>query len=87
MKPVLLTLWSAGEDFGVRQDVLDEVAGEAGLRSTIEAALRLVPDLQESLRRIRAGFAVTLDVVVGLVGGYGLAHAAIVAARRPGASG
>src|SRR5262245_5328925 len=82
MKPVLQTLWSAGEDFGVRQDVLDEVAGEAGLRSTIEAALRLVPDPQASLNRIRAGFAVTVDGVgLGdLVGGYGVADAAIVAA-------
>ena len=44
MKPLLETVWSTGEDFGVRQDMLDEVAAEAGLRSTIEAALRLLPD-------------------------------------------
>jgi glutamate dehydrogenase (NAD(P)+) len=89
MKPVLETLWSAGEDFGVRQDVLDEVAGEAGLRSTVEAALRLVPNPQESLDRIRAGFAVTVaGVSLGdLVGGYGVAHAAIVAADWLGLRG
>jgi glutamate dehydrogenase (NAD(P)+) len=89
MKPVLETLWSAGEDFGVRQEVLDRVAEEAGLRSTIEAVLRLVPDPQESLSRIRAGFAVTVAGVglADLVGGYGVAHAAIVAAAWLGLRG
>jgi glutamate dehydrogenase (NAD(P)+) len=82
MKPVLESLWSAGEDFGVRQEVLDEVAGEAGLRSTIEAALRLVPNPEASLERIRCGFAVTVGGVglADLVGGFGVAHVAMVAA-------
>jgi glutamate dehydrogenase (NAD(P)+) len=89
MKPILQRFWSAGEDFGVRQDVLDEVAGEAGLGSTIDAALRLVPDPRAGLDRIRAGFAVQVaGVGLGdLVGGFGVAHAAVVAAGWLGLRG
>ncbi|WP_218578877.1 Glu/Leu/Phe/Val family dehydrogenase [Phytohabitans houttuyneae] len=86
MKPLLQTYWSAGEDLGVRQDVLEEVAIEAGMRSTIDAALRLVPDPGEALDRVRAGFAVDVDGVglADLVGGYGVAEVTIAAARRVG---
>jgi len=86
MKPLLQSYWSAGEDLGVRQDVLEEVALEAGLRSTIDAALRLVPDPGEALDRVRAGFAVDVDGV-GLadqVGGYGVAEVTLAAAARLG---
>jgi glutamate dehydrogenase (NAD(P)+) len=86
MKPLLQSYWSAGEDLGVRQDVLEEVAHEAGLRSTIDAALRLVPDPVEALDRVRAGFAVDVDGV-GLadqVGGYGVAEVTLAAASRLG---
>jgi len=83
MKPILQAYWSAGEDLGVRQDVLDEVAAEAGLGSTIDAALRLVPHPEVALERVRAGFAVRVGGVglADLVGGFGVAHAAVVAAR------
>lgn len=92
MRPMLEIYWSTGEDFGVRQEILDEVAAEIGLRSTIEAALRLVPDAEEALRRIRAAFAVTVDGVgLGdLVGGFGVAESALMAAswlRLRGAAG
>ncbi|RZU75485.1 glutamate dehydrogenase (NAD(P)+) [Micromonospora kangleipakensis] len=89
MKPLLETYWSTGEDFGVRQDVLDEVAAEVGLRSTIEAALRLLPDPEAALALVKAGFAVEVDGV-GLadqVGGYGVAEAALAAAERLGLLG
>lgn len=92
MRPLLQAYWSTGEDLGVRQDVLDEVAAEVGLRSTIEAALRLVPDPERALGRIREGFAVTVDGVglADLVGGFGVAEAVLVAAswlRLRGAGG
>ncbi len=84
MKPLLATLWSTGEDFGVRQEVLDQVAVEAGLRSTIDAALRLVADPDWSLARLHAAFAVRVDGVglADLVGGFGVAQAALTAAAR-----
>lgn len=89
MKPLLEAYWSAGEDLGVRQDVLEEVALEAGLRSTIDAALRLVPDPAAALDRVRAGFAVSVDGVslADLVGGYGVAEVALAAAQRVGLLG
>jgi glutamate dehydrogenase (NAD(P)+) len=82
MRPLLETYWSTGEDFGVRQDVLDEVTASVGLRSTIEAALRMLPDPDASLARVRAGFAVEVDGVslADLVGGYGVAQSALAAA-------
>jgi len=89
MKPLLQSYWSAGEDLGVRQDVLEEVAAEAGLRSTIDAALRLVPDPVTALGRVRAGFAVYVDGVclADLVGGYGVAEVTLAAAERAGLLG
>jgi glutamate dehydrogenase (NAD(P)+) len=86
MKPLIEQYWSTGEDFGVRQDVLDEVATEVGLRSTIEAALALLPDPEEGFARIKAAFAVEVDGVgLGdLAGGYGVAEAALAAAARLG---
>jgi glutamate dehydrogenase (NAD(P)+) len=86
MKPLIEQYWSTGEDFGVRQDVLDEVATEVGLRSTIEAALRLLPDPETSLGLVKAGFAVDVDGVglADLVGGYGVAVSALAAAARLG---
>jgi glutamate dehydrogenase (NAD(P)+) len=92
MKPLLERYWSAGEDFGVRQDLLDDAAATVGLRSTIEAALRLLPDPDACLARVRAGFAVTVDGVgLGdLVGGFGVAESTVAAAgwlRLRGAGG
>ncbi|HEY1488273.1 MAG TPA: Glu/Leu/Phe/Val dehydrogenase dimerization domain-containing protein [Micromonosporaceae bacterium] len=86
MKPLIERYWSTGEDFGVRQDVLDEVAGEVGLRSTIEAALALLPDPSAGLGLVKAGFAVDVDGVglADLVGGYGVATSALTAAARLG---
>jgi glutamate dehydrogenase (NAD(P)+) len=88
MKPLIERYWSTGEDFGVRQDVLDEVAAEVGLRSTIEAALRLLPDPEIGLGYVKAGFAVDVDGVglADLVGGYGVAESALAAAARLGIS-
>ncbi|NUT37776.1 MAG: glutamate dehydrogenase [Hamadaea sp.] len=82
MRPMLETVWSTGEDLGVRQDTLDELAGEIGLRSTIEAALRLLPDPEAGLAQVKAGFAAQVDGVslADLVGGYGVAECALAAA-------
>lgn len=91
MKPLLETIWSTGEDLGVRQDELDVIAIGIGLRSTIDAALRLLSDPDAGLARIEAGFAVDVDGIglADLVGGYGVAVAAGTAAARvfPGCTG
>src|SRR6478672_9546147 len=89
MRPLLESVWSTGEDLGVRQDVLDELAGEIGLRSTIEAALRVLPDPEAGLARVKAGFAELVDGIclADLVGGYGVATCALAAASPSLASG
>jgi len=93
MLPLLQTRWAFGEDLGVRQDDLDELAGELGLRSTVDPALAHVPDgAERGLARLSLAFSQS-DRGIGLgelVGGYGVARAAIAGlgalGRDPGAA-
>ena len=89
MRPFLERHWATGEDFGLRQETIDEVAVHAGLRSSIDAALLRLDDPEAGLQRLRAAFAVDVDGI-GLgevVGGYGVAagraHGAGAARHRP----
>jgi glutamate dehydrogenase (NAD(P)+) len=84
MRPFLERHWATGEDLGVRQDVLDEIVVEAGLRSSIDAALLRLDDADEGLARLRAAFAVDVDGIgLGeMVGGYGVAEAGLAALER-----
>jgi glutamate dehydrogenase (NAD(P)+) len=81
MRPFLERHWATGEDLGLQQDMIDEVFAEAGLRSSIEAALLRLDDQESGLRRLREGFAVDVDGIgLGeMVGGYGVAEAALAA--------
>jgi glutamate dehydrogenase (NAD(P)+) len=87
MLPLLQTRWAAGEDLGVRQDELDELAAELGMRSTVDAALPYVEDgAAAGLGRLAAAFAAR-DRGIGLgelVGGYGVARAALAGLRALG---
>ena len=87
MKPLLDTCFATGEDFGLRQDLIDEVFAEEGIRSTAAAGYRLVPDgVDAALARQDAAFAATVDCVgLGeLVGGYGVAECALAALEQRG---
>jgi len=86
MRPFLERHWATGEDLGVRQDTLDEVFADVGLRSSIEAALLRLDDPDAGLRALRDGFAVDVDGIglAELVGGYGVAEAALAALERLG---
>jgi glutamate dehydrogenase (NAD(P)+) len=87
MQPLLERRWAAGEDMGVRQDDLDEIAAGLGLRSTVDCVLGLVEDGADAgLARLDAAFAAQ-DRGIGLgelVGGYGVARAALEALARLG---
>jgi hypothetical protein len=75
-------LVKTGEDFGVRQDVIDEVFAEEGIRSSAESALSLVDDGADAAHgRLKHAFAQHVDGVgLGeLVGGYGVAETALAA--------
>lgn len=82
MRPLIQTLFATGEDFGVRQDVIDEVFADEGIRSSAESALALVDDGADAAHdRLKQAFAVGVDGVgLGeLVGGYGVAETALAA--------
>ena len=87
MRPLLEHVWAAGEDMGVRQDDLDRIAAGLGLRSTVDSVLGLVCDGADAgLERLDAAFAAQ-DRGIGLgelVGGYGVARAALEALARLG---
>ncbi|MBB5081828.1 Glu/Leu/Phe/Val dehydrogenase dimerization domain-containing protein [Nonomuraea endophytica] len=84
--PVVRAQWNTGEDFGLRQDTLDEIAGSLGLASTVEAAFALLDEPGQARERLRAAMAVTVDGVPlpDLVGGYGVARAALEVAGARG---
>jgi len=84
--PVVREQWNTGEDFGLRQDVLDEIAAELGVPSTIEAAFAKVDDEYAARKRLAEAFAVVVDGVplADLVGGYGVAEATLAVAERQG---
>ena len=66
------------------RSTIDEAAAEAGLRSSIDAALLRLDDPEAGLAAPRAAFAVDVDGI-GLgevVGGYGVAQAALTALER-----
>ncbi|MER6462050.1 Glu/Leu/Phe/Val dehydrogenase dimerization domain-containing protein [Streptomyces sp. NPDC001288] len=86
VEPLLRHQWTTGEDLGLRQDTLDEIAAELGLDSTIEAIYPLLDDDAEARRRLADAFAVQVDGVAlpELVGGLGVAESALTALGRTG---
>jgi glutamate dehydrogenase (NAD(P)+) len=84
--PVVRSQWNTGEDFGLRQETLDEVAAGLGLASTVEAVFATIDDASAARSRLAQAFAVDLDgVSLGdLVGGYGVARAGLVHLERTG---
>jgi len=87
MLPLIRERWAFGEDLGVRQDELDELAFELGLSSTVDAVLPYVEDGGPAgLARLATAFAAS-DRGVGLgelVGGFGVARAAVAGLRAVG---
>jgi glutamate dehydrogenase (NAD(P)+) len=87
MKPLLDTCFATGEDFGVRQELIDEVFAEEGIDSCAAAGYRYVPDGAEAAqRREHVAWSVDVDGVglPELVGGYGVAEAALAALEHRG---
>lgn len=84
MRPFLERHWATGEDLGLRQDLIDEVVADVGLRSSIDAALLRLDDPDAGLERLRRAFAVDVDGIgLGeMVGGYGVAEAGLAALER-----
>ncbi|WHT15870.1 Glu/Leu/Phe/Val dehydrogenase dimerization domain-containing protein [Crossiella sp. CA-258035] len=81
VRPYLETVWTTGEDLGLRQDTLDEVIAEVGLSSSIQAVYPLLDDEPTATQRLIDAFAITVDGIAldELVGGAGVAQAALTA--------
>jgi glutamate dehydrogenase (NAD(P)+) len=87
VRHLLESCWATGSDLGVRQADLDEAAAAVGLRSTVDAMLPHIPDgAERGLRRLRTAFAHEVDGLglADVVGGYGVARAAVAALRLRG---
>ncbi|MFF7313944.1 Glu/Leu/Phe/Val dehydrogenase dimerization domain-containing protein [Streptomyces sp. NPDC008137] len=86
MRPYIESCWTTGEDLGLTQDLVDRAAAEAGLVSSIQAVYPLLDDQAEARRRLADAFAVEVDGMGldELVGGRGVAEAALTALDRAG---
>lgn len=86
VRPYIEHVWTMGEDLGLRQDAIDEALEELGVESSIMAAYPLLDDPAKARRRLSDAFAVTVDGVTldELVGGYGVAEAALAGLEQLG---
>ncbi|MFJ4564977.1 Glu/Leu/Phe/Val dehydrogenase dimerization domain-containing protein [Streptomyces caelestis] len=86
MRPYIESCWTTGEDLGLTQDLVDRAATEAGLVSSIQAVYPLLDDEADARRRLGDAFAVEVDGIGldELVGGCGVAEAALTALDRAG---
>lgn len=86
IRAMLEAHWTTGEDLGVRQQTIDELVREMGLRSSIQAVYPLLEDEAEAIARLDAAFAIDVDGVGldELVGGLGVAESALTALDRLG---
>ncbi|MEU9332691.1 Glu/Leu/Phe/Val dehydrogenase dimerization domain-containing protein [Streptomyces sp. NPDC048290] len=86
MRPYIECFWTTGEDLGLSQDVVDRAAVEAGLESSVQAVHPLLDDEATARARLADAFAVEVDGIGldELVGGCGVAEAALAALDRAG---
>jgi glutamate dehydrogenase (NAD(P)+) len=86
MRPYIESCWTTGEDLGLTQDLVDRAAAEAGLVSSIQAVYPLLDDEADARRGLGDAFAVEVDGIGldELVGGCGVAEAALTALDRAG---
>lgn len=79
MSPYIERFWTMGEDLGLRQSTIDTAIEKIGLQSSIQAVYPLLDDERKARQRLADAFAVDVDGVSldELVGGYGVAEAAL----------
>ncbi len=88
MRPILETYWATAEDMGTTQELLDSVFQEVGMKASVQAMLNHSGDGQAALGRLSRGLGTKVGGIgMGdLVGGYGVAQAAIAALEHKGES-
>ncbi|ANZ41410.1 glutamate dehydrogenase [Lentzea guizhouensis] len=84
MSPYIERFWTMGEDLGLRQSTIDRAIAKIGLQSSIQAVYPLLDDEHKARQRLQDAFNVTVDGVGldELVGGYGVAQAALEGLER-----
>ncbi|HKT83134.1 MAG TPA: Glu/Leu/Phe/Val dehydrogenase dimerization domain-containing protein, partial [Solirubrobacterales bacterium] len=86
LKPLFESMLVTGEDMGTSPALLDEVFKAAGVDTSLNAALAVSGDREAAQRRVTRGLAANEEGValVDLVGGFGVAEAALASARELG---
>jgi len=84
--PILDTYWATAEDLGITQAELDQVFSEVGLGMSVHAALKKSGDPDAAMDRVVRGLAVDVEGIglADVVGGYGVAEAAMAALEHMG---
>lgn len=80
MRPWIDAHWVTAEDLGVPQQLIDEVFEKSGLQQSYHAAIKRAPDVEHTLRRVRAGLNAPVPggLLLGdVVGGYGVAQSCL----------
>jgi glutamate dehydrogenase (NAD(P)+) len=88
VRPYIERFWTMGEDLGLRQDTIDEVLTDLGMQSSIQAVYPLLDDETKARERLADAFAIKVDGIGldELVGGCGVAEAALAGIERLGLS-
>jgi glutamate dehydrogenase (NAD(P)+) len=86
IKPLAQHHWTMGEDLGLTQARLDAAVEAIGMTSPVEAIFPLLPDREESELRLARALATPVDGILldALIGGFGVAEAALALLERDG---
>lgn len=86
MKPMLETRWATAEDLGITQEELDEAFAEIGLGLSVYAGLKVTGDFDAAMARVRQGLSLRNEGIglADLIGGHGVAEAAVAALAHLG---
>jgi glutamate dehydrogenase (NAD(P)+) len=86
IKPIVQQQWTMGEDLGLTQVRLDAAAEAVGLTSPVEAIFPLLPDREDSERRLARALHTPVDGILldALIGGFGVAEATLALLEREG---
>jgi glutamate dehydrogenase (NAD(P)+) len=88
MTPILDSYWATAEDMGISQSELDSVFSDVGLDMSVHAALKKTGDPAAAMDRVVRGLAVDVEGIglADVIGGYGVAEAAMAAIEHLGLS-
>jgi glutamate dehydrogenase (NAD(P)+) len=86
VKPLLQTRWATAEDLGITQEELDQAFQEIGLGVSVYAGLSVGGDRDAAMDRVVRGLNVKVGGIAlpDLIGGFGVAEAAVAALRKVG---